>query len=294
MNININISSLSSSVKKMASLLIILPIGFVCILIVLLIAHRLSDRQKHFISLRQNLNSYREALWKVKNVEVQKLNQEIVSVYQRFPSAEKLSLVIKEITEKAKDYNIKVISITPGEKTDVDESEKPALSGLNRIQLSMRLEGSYENLASFLMNLSALTNGIIKTNHFHLEKADSKTPDLTLVLDAALYVRRTDVEELFQEVAPDESPALNKKTVLSRFQTYLRNPFVEEIIIGTPKLSFHLEGILYDSAQPIALINGEGKRVGDEVQHAKILEIRPDSVLMQKENEQFEVKLRHK
>ena len=287
---NINLASLNSIVKKWASLVIIIPIGFICIAVTFVIAFRLGSAQKNYFFLRKDLKTYREAIWKVKDIEIQKLNQEIIATHNRFPAADKLSMVIKEIAETAKNDNVKVTSISPGQQSDVDETEKPLLSGLNRIRIDMRLEAQYENLAAFFTHLSQLNRSIIKVNSFRLDKPASSS-NLTAAVEANVYVRKASDQDLFQEALEGEPEPIKSKSI-SRFQTYLRNPFLEEAtIIKSSSVTMRLEGIIYDPAQPIALINGEARQIGDQVGDAKIVDIQRNRVVFVKEGTEFELSL---
>ena len=43
----------------------------------------------------------------------------------------------------------------------------------------------------------------------------------------------------------------------------------------------HLEGILRDAARPLAIVNGEVHRVGDQVESCRIIEIQPNAVVVE-------------
>ncbi len=286
---NINLDAFNPILKKWASLAIILPVGLLCIALILTLTFRLGNAQLNYESLRQNLKTYREAIWKVKDVEIEKLNQEIILTHNQFPTADRLLLVIKEISELAKNDAVRVVSISPGQQTDVEDTEKPLLAGLNRMQINMRLEGAYENIASFLTHLSRLNSSVIKISHFRLEKTSSS--HLTAILEAHAYVRKSIDEDMFQ-IELEGNPAPVKTPSVSRFQSYLRNPFILEAIpIHTSDMALRLEGIIYDPAQPIALINGEARRIGDQIGDAKIVDIQRNRVVFVKEGTEFELSL---
>ena len=282
----------SLSIGKAASWFIIGAVGLLCAVTVFFMTQQLNIANQNFLMRRENVKVYREAIWKLKDINIEILNQERGTVNKRFPSADKLSLVIKELSGKAKDSNIKLSAITPAEKADVPESEKPLLSEFNRVRLNMKLEGSYENLAVFLTHISHLESGIIKTDNFRLEQVVStvaNSSDLELSLEADLYVRKTIDQDLFRDVVIDESLLKDMNAGVSRYEKYLRNPFVEEVVEAAPTIA--VEGIIYDPAQPIVLINGDMKHVGDQIGDAKILEIRPDRVLFERGDEKFEILL---
>ncbi len=279
------------SPKKITSLAVIIGVGVVCVVSVLIATHRLGTAKKEYASLYQKLQDYRETIWKVKDVQIVEVDQELRRLNQRFSTQDQLSLMIKEISDTARTYNVKVKGITPAEKGNVGESEPELASFLNRIRLDMRLEGSFANLAAFLTDLGALNNGLIRTSNFRLLKSASGSSDLDLILQAYLYIRSQPDQDLLKEISLSPSSFTIPQTAVSRFQDYHRNPFVQEIIVGPQKAQLSLEGIIYDPAQPIALINGEAKKVGDQVDNAKILEIHRSYVVLQRENEQIEIRL---
>ena len=68
-----------------------------------------------------------------------------------------------------------------------------------------------------------------------------------------------------------------------------RDPF-EPLMTSTGELrtprsggatgTLHVEGVLWDPAQPLAIVNGEVRRVGDEVEGFKIVEIRATAIVV--------------
>lgn len=68
-----------------------------------------------------------------------------------------------------------------------------------------------------------------------------------------------------------------------------RDPF-EPLISATGELrtprsggaagSLHVEGILWDAQQPLAIINGEVRRIGDEVEGFRITDIRTQAIMV--------------
>lgn len=68
-----------------------------------------------------------------------------------------------------------------------------------------------------------------------------------------------------------------------------RDPF-EPLVTATGELrtprsgnvtgALHVEGILWDPAQPLAIVNGEVRRVGDDVEGFKIMEIRAAAIVV--------------
>ena len=44
--------------------------------------------------------------------------------------------------------------------------------------------------------------------------------------------------------------------------------------------SIHVEGVMWDAARPLAIVNGEVHRVGDEVEGYRVTAIRPGSIVV--------------
>lgn len=85
-----------------------------------------------------------------------------------------------------------------------------------------------------------------------------------------------------------------------------RNPFVAEMPTGAsvpapepqapaPRFvappNFRLEGIVYDSNSPYAIINGELRVTGDYIQNFKIISIHQDTVTLEKDGNMIDLKI---
>ena len=75
----------------------------------------------------------------------------------------------------------------------------------------------------------------------------------------------------------------------SRFSEIKRNPFRQAD--ETQASPVNIEGIIYDASAPMALINGEVMRVGEQVGDMKITEIQKDGVTFQQDKKQIKVPL---
>lgn len=285
---------MSPSLTKSYSLGGLVTLGFFCILLLLILIGKLDSARQKYNGFRKQLDSYREAIWKTKDVNLKEMNQDIQRASQLFASSDKLALVIGELTDKAGKHDVKLRAVSPSEKTDLVEDEKKMLPDLKRIRFNMRLEGSYENLSSFLSELNHLENGLIRCDRFNLGKQSENGSVLNLNLEASLYVKPRSDWDIFSEIKSDSAVVdanTNKQKASSRFKTFLRNPFAPPTVRTMAKSSINLEGILYDPIQPIALINGEAKKMGDQVGNNKIVDISPTRVLFQSDSGQFELTL---
>ncbi|MEI8350174.1 MAG: hypothetical protein WCI77_08480 [Candidatus Omnitrophota bacterium] len=72
-----------------------------------------------------------------------------------------------------------------------------------------------------------------------------------------------------------------------------RDPFTRSQIANTAKedSSINLSGIIWDTKNPKAVINGEILSVGEKVKGNLIVEIRPDKVILSDGERQFEVSM---
>lgn len=287
----------NQSMVKSRSVLF-LPLGVVSgisilMLILFLVLARKSDAARtDFYRAQGELESYRKAVWRLEKLDPKQLQWQVARMNARFPSSEQLGLILGEITELAKNYGISISSITPSEKTDARSKAGDALAVLNRTPIEMQVRGAYERLSGFLSQLSNLEQGMIKINQFRLEKESAQeTGALMLSLTASLYVRQSLEQEVLKESLSQTSP-VQRKAGRSRFDKLTRNPFTKMVVRDEISNPVVLQGILYDTDEPIALVNGESRKVGDVVNGMKIVEIHPDSVVFEKDGEQTKMRLR--
>lgn len=75
--------------------------------------------------------------------------------------------------------------------------------------------------------------------------------------------------------------------------TLTRDPFIfaPMAVSKDTNSAFHLNGILWDKQEPIALINGSFIKKGESIDSAIVVEIRQDRVILNDGTHSFEVKL---
>ncbi len=276
-----------NSIKRFLPLLAVLGISVTALSIFIFLAKRLDVARHDFYKTRKELEMYRAGVWHLEKLNLEQLNRQLARTETRFPSSENLAVLIEELTDLAKKYEISIPSITPSEKVEVHEEQNGVLSVLNRIPLEMRLEGTYENLGNFLSQLSMLEHGIIKVDHLRFEKKGMDPTQVGLSLAASVYVKRTTEQAVLKEQISETAP-VQRHAARSRFETTDQNPFTKKV--EAPKVKetqMNIEGIIYDPAQPMVLISGETKGIGDRVNGMKIVEIRPDSIVFEKNGEQI-------
>lgn len=278
--------------QRFLSLVLIVVFGIVSVVLFVFFARRSDAARADFYQVQRELDQYRSGIWRLQKLDPKQLEWQLASMNARFPSAEQMSVLIGEITELAKEFDISITSITPSEKVETREESSGLLARLSRIPIEMRLHGKYEQIARFLSQLSALDHGVMRVERFHVEKesAEDSSP-LLLSLTGSVFVRRTADQEILKEELPATS-LLERQAGRSRFAKIERNPFTKAAVQAEVEVPITLQGILYDPVQPIALINGETKGIGEVVGGMKVLEIHPDHVVFDKQGEKIKMRLR--
>lgn len=282
-----------ASTKRFIPLTAVLGVSIVSICFFIFLAKRSDIERQNFYKTQKELQLYRTGIWHLEKLAPTQLEKQLARMKAQFPPAENLAVLIEELTKLANHYDLSIVSITPSEQAEVREEKSTLLSVFGRIPIDIRLEGNYEGLASFLSELSTLEHGIIKVDRFRLEKLQNNSTRLMLSLESSLYVKKVQDQDILAEPISVNVP-LERQAGKSRFNAVERNPFTKASIgaIATAESQINLEGIIYDPAQPMILINGETKGVGDTVHHMKIIKIEPDSVLFEKGSERVRMRLR--
>ncbi len=74
--------------------------------------------------------------------------------------------------------------------------------------------------------------------------------------------------------------------------TWVRDPFSGKIYTsGEGSRDLKLDGIIWDKKEPLAMINECIVRVGDEIGESKIIDIKPDRVILNDGTRDFELRL---
>ncbi len=269
---------------------IVIVLGVSCLFLFIFLAHQSDQARADFYHLQNELESYRKSIWHLEKLDPQQLEWQLVKMNTRFLSPDQLGTLIGELTELAKTCNISITSISPSEKVESRSSENKLLSRLSRIPIEMKLRGRYEHIAEFLSRLNSLENGIMEVDRFSLESEKPDDSSLILSLVASVYVKNSAEQKILEEeVAEAPFERLAEK---SRFQKIERDPFTKTVIQVKTEIPITLQGILYDSKQPIALVNGEARGVGEIVNDMKIIEINSDNVVLEKDGQKTKLQLR--
>ena len=278
--------------RRFLSIGMIAIFGIISAAFFIFLARRSDAARADFYQAQHELDLSRKGIWHLEKLDPKQLDWELMSMNARFPSSEQLGVLIGELTDLAKTSDISITSITPSEKVEIQDESSGFLSVLSRVPIEMRLRGKYERIAIFLSQLGALNHGVMKIEHFRLEKEGAEdTSSLLLSLVASVFVRKSPDQKILNEGISMTFP-LERQAGQSRFAKIERNPFTKAVVQTEVESPVTLQGIIYDSAQPIALVNGETKSVGEVVNGMKIIEIHPDSVVFEKEGKKIKIRLR--
>ncbi len=269
---------------------LILVCGVLATSLFLFLAKKSDTARKNFYKIQEDLESYRKGIWRLQKMDPKQLEWQLASINSRFVTADQLGIVIGELTELAKTSDISIKSISPSEKEEVHDSTDPVLSLLDRVSIEINLVGKYEKLAQFLTQLSSLQNAVMRVERFRLSKEEEASGSLQLSVAAWVYVRKSTNQKIFEaEIA--KAP-MERKAGKSQYSSIDRDPFTKAPIRTGKAAPAALQGILYDSQKPLALVNGETKGIGEMVNDMKIVEINPDGIVLEKDGQKTKMQLR--
>lgn len=279
-----------SSKKQIISFSALLVFSVACVSIFSLFAKRLDEAKFGYFNLQKELELERIGIWHLEKLDRKALDRELEMLQARFPSHDNLATLIGEITELAKKHKMTVASLVPREIAEIQEEKKEKLEALSRIPMELRLAGSFVDFAGFLADLSTLPHGIITVDQYRLEKQSGESTLLNLTLTLSVYARKTKEENILEQKFSLDMP-IQRKAGMSRSKGIARDPFNQKIVPVEEEAVINLEGIIYDPVQPIVLIGGETRKVGDVVAGMTIAEIHPEYVVFKKDGEQTVVRL---
>lgn len=284
--------TLPGNPKRFIPLAVLVVLAAVSAFGFLVLAKHMDAARQKFYDAQRELELYRAGVWRLEKVDHTKLEKELAAFKQRFPSQEQVGMLIGDLTELAKNHRVSIEAVTPGDRVAGREEDNPAFAVLDQVPVQMRLSGTYENLAAFLASLSRLEQSLMTVSQFQLGMAGRGNEfDLRLSLNAVFFVKKTPDQDLLSRAIP----AVPKERLAqrSRFESISRNPFTERRAAPAAMVPdvIKLEGILYDPAQPLVLINGVTWKKGDHVGAMKIVEIYPDRVIVEEDGKTREVRL---
>ncbi len=270
-------------------IVLIVGAGLVAIVFLFVLVFREETVKQQYYSAQDRLRLYRSDVWHIGKLDETTLQKQLEDQISRFPAKEELASLIQELNDVGKQNNITIDALSPKDSAGVEDLAKTGGVELEKMPFDMRVHGTFQDLSNFVSTLTHLDHGILKIERFDLNPKEAKSQDLGLQLQCMVYLKKAKNVSLFSREEKDvETRPLMPKT-RSRFNDIGRNPF--SLVDQKQKSKTSLEGIIYDPVKPLAVIGGDIKRLGDQVDGATILEIKQNSVLFEKEGKRFEESL---
>ena len=275
--------------KRLVPLFIVSAIGLVVIGGLASVASRVDQAREEFYDVQKKLELYRAEIWDMGTLDREQLQIERAQLNARFSNPDDLAPLIGELTELAKTLEISLDSLVPREVQEGIQDLGLKSVPLDRVPIELKVKGTYQALSGFMKSLTELHSGVVYIEDFKLNRGEKAEGPLTCSINVYVFIRKSPDQDVLSGSFEVEEAKQGEK-VQSRFSDIQRDPFqrVQRFSVR----EFRLEGIIYDPAAPLALIDGEVKQVGDRVQGAVIREIKPDSVVFEKGTQRVNVRLK--
>jgi len=268
---------------------VISAVGFLMLGSVMLMTLRVDRAREDFYKARQQLDLYRAEVWQLEYMNEPAANQELKEEQAKFLSGKNVAFFIETITAAGKQFEISFVSISPKDKLEMKPEEKTLFPNLARIPVEMVIKGAYQNISLFLSQLSKLDNSVIRVEEFRFTQPNANEAVLNGFVLVSVLVPQDAAKPI---ASPDFNLAIEQRSAgKSRFREFGRNPFN----VWTEPAALEalvLEGIMYDASQPVVLINGKIWRQGDQIGDVQILEIKPTSIVVERNGKQETVRLK--
>ena len=275
-----------SAITKHISVFVILSVGILAIAILLVIVQRVEAARQEFYSYQDTLRLYRSEIWHLGKLDPATLQKQLEAEVARFPTKEGLVAVIQELNEVAKKNDVGIDALSPKDSIGGESVDKTNGVELDRIPIEMKLRSTFYDLSSFVSALSHLDHGLVKVERLELNSKEPKLPILNLSVQGSVYIKKSTGQPLFDSKTKVQVDGSTRVKPKSRYNDLGRNPFSETD--DAQKSALTIEGIIYDPVKPMALVNGEVRRVGDEINGMRIVEITKGSVIVEKDGKRSE------
>ena len=104
-------------------------------------------------------------------------------------------------------------------------------------------------------------------------------------------VRESDIQSE-RKVSMTEKPILAQRvTKRTNYTSWGRNPFTLQKTSSKAFKDLILDGIMWDKEKPLAIINGEIVKIGDNISANLVVDIKQDRVILNDGTKDFELKL---
>ena len=97
--------------------------------------------------------------------------------------------------------------------------------------------------------------------------------------------------ENLQQASSQELVFSERRAKRSKFTSWKRNPFTLQKTSSKAFKGLVLSGIMWDKGKPLAIINGEIVKIGDNVSGNIVVDIKQDRVILNDGIKDFELKL---
>lgn len=225
--------------------------------------------------------------------QAQQASRALESRIGRTPS---LASFLERLGQRAKGARLELVAAQPK-----DAAASPRLIALGpqmqvrEVPLTLQLTGRYRGLGEFLAALDR-EPVLFSIRHLTITKAQAEGAQvqadllLHLYLPASAQAPASATQESVASELPVLAPSQQREAQAARAAAlgWSRDPFVRGGVPGQVS-GLTLSGILWDEAAPIAIINGEPVRAGDQVEGYRVVEITPERVSVSDETDTFQL-----
>ena len=200
---------------------------------------------------------------------------------RRLGEGQSVARILEALSEQAGDHRLQLVAVQPR----AEEREERAVKlgsdlTLRAVPLALTLTGRYQQVGEFLGELGRAPF-VASVEALSMTKPDAGSPKLQADLELAVYLKATDppsgelgiVSPDFPDVTAQREEQRQRATRLA----WSRDPFtLSPTSVQGGELT--LSGIMWDTHQPIAVINGRLVGVGAELEGYRVVDILEDRV----------------
>jgi len=187
------------------------------------------------------------------------------------------SLFLKELAGSPQKYNMDILSVRP-HKLEAKSGELYA-----KMEVEMNLTLPFTGLIDYLKNIYALSDYL-------------KVTSLEVMIDEKVSANpfaQLKMETVLGDWSEGTKGAPKKDVIVQEGAPSSVDPFKAPFSAKAKRASmkeFQITGILWKGGSPIAIVNGQTVKVGDMVNGKKVAAILSNEVILEDEEEQYELK----
>ncbi|GEM_PF-1792198 len=218
--------------------------------------------------------------------------QRYATLSQRVGAETSLARVLETFRRQAQDHRVELMTMQPRASADAAPGAVALGEGLTlrEVPLTLQLTGRYRHLGEFFAGLDEEPFTVVvrslKMSHVEGSRTQLRAE---LLLTVYLPEMSSDSSAKAMTVPLMASEALAARETQRQRATKLaweREPFVSGSLSGEAS-GLELSGILWDPAQPMAIINGQMVHPGEECEGYRVVEITPETVTLTDGTETF-------